>query len=580
MQCTSLPLSLWDVEQAIRLRSEGRSSERPWRHLSPYVKVKFLWDWQNLMMFAHICKRSRRYVFFLFGVKSEMRNTIGVLLFFLLLSSARLLWAEVDIFSLDGENRPMPYGVCDAQAAVGGGSVVAFIAPMQERADSIVNGFHASYLRSDGQLRELFAGFERALANPPLSRYRKTTNIQLAANRDFSRFAIIVEFIKTGTTVDDVVQPKTLGTELVVVDGDGNKLAEAELSSDEGSVSARQCHVSFSDDGKLLAACGQYIGLRLYDSPLTDLMSFQTFDVGYTTGTAVITGDGAKVFFTKDNGSQRTICYVETATGHVVETGLTGSALISDAQVAVNHDGSCVVFRQEADSLVIASWENGAWQETVIEGKQIRNPAVSADGRFVVYQVRGKTCFQIMAYDRQYGMTMRLSENKDGVEADADCTLPSISADGAQAAFISAASNLSDKANGKLQVYVTGLRKVSMTLELKQGWNLCGLPFTPDSDSIALLNGIGVYWGWMSGRFKPLGAIQAGQGFWLYSTEDTTLELTGERMAPAPLRRGWNLLVPLLYSEIEMAKCFGLEGETYIQLPADADRAQTVWVFR
>ena len=509
-----------------------------------------------------------------------MRNTNGTfLLFYVLLASASLLRADMAIISMDDANHPMPYGVCDAQAAVGGGGA-AFIAPMPEREDSYANGFHASYLRSDGQLRELFAGFERALARPPLSRYRKTTNIQLAANRDFSRFAIIVEFIKTGTTVDDVVQPKTLGTELVVVDGDGNKLAEAELSSDEGSVSARLCHVSFSEDGKLLTACGQYIGLRLYSSPETDLTSFQALDVGYTTGTAVITGDGTKVFFTKDDGSLRAVCYMEMATGRVIETGLTGSALINDAQVAASRDGSCLVFRRTADKLVVAVLEGGAWQETVIEGEQLRNPAVSADGRFIVYQAAGGACSQIMAYDRRYDKTIRLSENKDGAAADADCTSPSISADGSLAAFISAASNLSDDSNGFPQVYVTSPLKASMALELKKGWNLCALPFAADSESTALLNEISVCWGWVNGRFKALDTISAGQGFWLYSAEDKSLSLTGERMPPAPLRRGWNLVLSALYSDIDISKCFGLEGDTYIQLPTDADRAQTVWVFR
>ena len=105
-------------------------------------------------------------------------------------------------------------------------------------------------------------------------------------------------------------------------------------------MSARLCHVSFAGDGRLLVACGQYLGLRLVDSPTTDLTSFTMLDVGYKTGTAVITGDGSKVFFTQDGASQRFACYMDTTTNEVIDTGLTADGGISDAQFSVNHGGS------------------------------------------------------------------------------------------------------------------------------------------------------------------------------------------------------------------------------------------------
>ena len=511
-----------------------------------------------------------------------MQNTffqkIGLVL---LLVQVGWLHAGMFMASMDGHGQMMAHGVCDMQAAVANGGAVAFIAPMPERTDSRVNGFHASYLWNAGQLHELLSGYERVLAQPPLSIYSKTTNMRLAANCGFSRFAVVTEFVKTGSTVNGVVTPTTLGTRLVVVDDGGSILAEAELGSDKGNVSAQQCHVSFSDDGKLLAACGQYLGLRLYNAPMTDLASFQTLDVGYTTGKAVITSDGRKVFFTRnDTPEECVVCVYDLATESVIETGLKSSRLINDAQLAVSHDGLCMVFRRSSDSLVIASWEGGAWKETVIKGEQIRQPAVSADGMHVVYQVRKASCFQIMSYDRQKEMTTLVSKNLNGDVADADCTSPSISADGLWIAFVSAATNLAARGNGKPQLYVLGRGVPSVTLDLKQGWNLCGMPFVPDDASMTKLMEIGICWGWADGQFKPLGSFMTGQGFWIYSASDQTLRLTGEEAATPPLRQGWNLVLPSFARMEDVKACFGVEDKIYVRLSNPMESVKPVWMFR
>ncbi len=258
----------------------------------------------------------------------------------LLLIVCGWLHGEMAIASLNSLGQPMAYGVCDTAAAVSNSGMTAFIAPIEDRGASAVKGFPACFLLESGNVIPLYPGYLQEIAQF-LHIYSKTTNVRLAANKDFTAFAIIVEKIKSGSTPSgsDVTVPTSLGTWLAVVDAFGNPLQEVELTSVEGSVSASQCHVSFSDDGKLLAACGQYLGLRLYDSPMTDLTSFTSLDVGYKTGRAVITGDGAKVFFTKDDASQRAVCYVDTANGTLVDTGLTASGSINDAQVAVNHDG-------------------------------------------------------------------------------------------------------------------------------------------------------------------------------------------------------------------------------------------------
>ncbi len=497
-----------------------------------------------------------------------------------LLIAAGWLHGEIAIASLNSLGQPMTYGVCDTAAAVSDGGMTAFIAPIEERADSVRNGFHASFLLESGNVMTLYPGYVQQLAEM-FQVYRKTTNVRLAANRDFTAFAVIVEKIATGTTPtgSDVTVPTSLGTWLVVVDAFGNTIREIELESPEGGVSAKQCHVSFADDGRLLAACGQYAGLRLYDSPTTDLTSFTSLDVGYKTGRAVITGDGTKVFFTQDGASQRAVCYMDKATGTVIDTGLTADGGINDAQVAVNRDGSVVAFRKTAGGLAVCSLEGGAWKETVIDGTQIRSPAVSSDGRYVVYQTRGASCSQIMEYDRQKGTATLVSRNDGGVEADADCTSPSISADGSRIAFVSAASNLVAGGNGQLQLYMVRREAPSFTLELKRGWNLCGVPLTLDEPSVLLLKNEPACWGWRDGRFRPMESFQAGQGFWLYSLEDKTLRLTGAEAEPTPLQHGWNLVMPSLYPETELKTCFGLENGSYVKLADPMNGNGAAWVF-
>ena len=511
---------------------------------------------------------------------NKMKKQHFLLFFFIGLFAYILrLHADMAIASLNSLGRPMAYGVCDTAAVVSDSGMTAFIAPVEDRADSRANGFHASYLLDSGNVISLYPGYAQDIAQY-LHVFSKTTNVRIAANRDFTAFAVIVEKIKSGTTPtgSDVTTPTSLGTYLAIVDAFGNKyLDDVELVSTEGSVSASQCHVSFSDDGRLLAACGQYLGLRLYDSPTMDLASFTTLDVGYKTGTAVITGDGSKVFFTRDGASQRAVCYMDTTTNDVVDTGLTADGGINDAQVAASHDGSVVAFRKTAGSLSIAVLEDGAWKETVVEETQIRAPAVSSDGRYVVYQTRGTSCSQIMEYDRRKGTTTLLSQN-GGAEADADCTSPSISADGSRVAFVSAASNLGG--NGQKQLYVVKREAPSVTLELKRGWNLCGTPLTLDGQSVELLKGEGACWEWGDGRFRLPESFQAGRGFWIYALEDKMLRLTGAEAEPPPLKRGWNLALPSLYPEIELAKCFGFDGKAYVKLSEEANRSQAVWVLR
>ena len=94
-------------------------------------------------------------------------------------------------------------------------------------------------------------------------------------------------------------------------------------------------------------------------------------------------------------------------------------------------------------------------------------------------------------------------------------------------AFVSAASNLVGNGNGQPQLLMVKREVPSFTLELKHGWNLCALPFTPDIESQGELLQIGVCWGWNNGKFEQLNSCETGQGFWIYSPQSKTIVITG-----------------------------------------------------
>ena len=117
------------------------------------------------------------------------------------------------------------------------------------------------------------------------------------------------------------------------------------------------------------------------------------------------------------------------------------------------------------------------------------------------------------------------------------------------------------------------------TLSLKMGWNLCGVTLSPDKKSISLLKNEPACWVWTNGRFHMMEELHAGQGVWIYASDDKTLELTGEAEKSLPLDRGWNLVMPSLYPEVTQKTCFGLEGRSYIRVVEPAKYNGAAWVY-
>jgi Tol biopolymer transport system component len=149
----------------------------------------------------------------------------------------------------------------------------------------------------------------------------------------------------------------------------------------------------------------------------------------------------------------------------------------------VSADGRYVAFRSYASNLVPGDtndvsdilvkdrltgevWRASSASDGSGANDHSDNPAISADGRFIAFEsaasnlVSGDTngCVDIFVADRVTGEIRRASTSADGMEADAACTQPALTADGRYLAFVSDASNLVPHAtNGGTDIFVKDL---------------------------------------------------------------------------------------------------------------------------
>jgi hypothetical protein len=149
----------------------------------------------------------------------------------------------------------------------------------------------------------------------------------------------------------------------------------------------------------------------------------------------------------------------------------------------ISADGRIVAFRSAATNLVTDD-TNGVWDlfahdlETGItqrisvdssgaEADDLSEaPAISADGRFVVFASRASNLVQsdmngttdVFVRDRLNGVTERVSVDSSGSEANSESRCPAISADGRIVSFYSTASNLiAGDTNGAADVFIHDL---------------------------------------------------------------------------------------------------------------------------
>ena len=146
---------------------------------------------------------------------------------------------------------------------------------------------------------------------------------------------------------------------------------------------------------------------------------------------------------------------------------------------SISRDGQFVVFESNASNLVISdvSYRNifihdrlsGETRLVSVKSDGTQgnrdsfDPLISADGRFVIYSsnstnlVNGDTngTYDIFMYDRQTGVTERVSIDSDGMEGNSSSISPFISSDGRFVTFLSYASNLvSGDTNGTYDSFV------------------------------------------------------------------------------------------------------------------------------
>jgi Tol biopolymer transport system component len=157
----------------------------------------------------------------------------------------------------------------------------------------------------------------------------------------------------------------------------------------------------------------------------------------------------------------------------------------TNLDVAISGNGRYVAFNSGGTTLVAADTNRSldifvrdvkrkTTQRVSVtsQGQQVSgnvyDPAISANGRFVVFGadssalVPGDTNGRadLFLHDRRSGSTQRVSVGTGGVQADADSSDGSLSADGRYLAFTSLADNLvPGDTNGQVDVFVRDLRR-------------------------------------------------------------------------------------------------------------------------
>ena len=165
-----------------------------------------------------------------------------------------------------------------------------------------------------------------------------------------------------------------------------------------------------------------------------------------------------------------------------VSVGIDGPAddqsQVGGFQPSISGDGSVIAFSSAATNLVAGddnehtdifvydAGTQGLERVSIgLDGEADADssfPRLSADGRLVVFESQAANLVDgdseghsdVFLFDRDFGVTRRVSVAADGSAANADSHTPAISADGRVVAFVSAADNLDGATGGVPQVFV------------------------------------------------------------------------------------------------------------------------------
>lgn len=444
---------------------------------------------------------------------------------------------------------------------------VLFISPMPEYDESINAFLAGTYLHTDQGTFLVHSGVD--LFSLAFGQTLRTTNIKSVADSIFQRYAVLSEERMSSISSQTTVM-------LHLHDGGGSLLDSIVLDS-VGQFAADDCYMAMGDC-RLLVGSGGW-GARLYDvsSGKLVLEKYLTDALQHRTGNVLMSADGKEVFFSghlEGHGlatGQSGIFAYAVDEGRMVLVAKGGRESL-DAQLAVSGDGSTVVFKRLNDSFQIAVRENDIWNvaEHSLEDEGISFPAVSADGRFVVYSCSADDGKNICCYDVMSGTSEVIICGKS-IDM-----IATISPNGRYISYVSM------EASGVPHVYrvshdVADSGKGWMLLKVTAGWNCLAMPFAVTSEGMMKLRSKGTLWVFDKGRFAQMNArLSSGQGFWYYAHMDSEIFLEGEDLPRHELVRGWNLIHPSMVS----GECYAYDkiNNVYIvKSVTDVENGYGVW---
>ncbi|HKU52850.1 MAG TPA: hypothetical protein VJQ25_10315, partial [Nitrospira sp.] len=236
--------------------------------------------------------------------------------------------------------------------------------------------------------------------------------------------------------------------DVFVFDRQTGRTDRVSVHSSGAQAQADSVYPSISDDGRFVA----------FKSPATNLVDNDT--------------NAKWDIFVRDRQSGQTIRV------SVDSNGVQGNQ--DSHEPAISANGRFVAFQSDADNLVIQDHNNvsdvfvhdqqtGLTERISVEFNGLEanggsyKPTLSANGQYGAFTSRASNLVSgdangwgdIFVYDRQNGLTERISIDSNGSEANGDSWTPVISADGRFVAFDSDASNLvSGDTNNTADVFV------------------------------------------------------------------------------------------------------------------------------
>ena len=484
----------------------------------------------------------------------SLRNIVAVFLVIVFWGTLR-----ADVLVSTG----LVHGVGEAAPILSDAGECLFIAPMPERQDSIEHNFMGVFLASTGKCQEIFSGFSRSIAEM-MGIYSMTACHHIAANADFSRFAVVYESILTGVTPSDAdyTIPYTTAVNLAVLLRNGTVLWKQRLTATSSPV-ASQCRLLFI--GNKVLAYGPQLGSRLYSK---DGTVFENLPLGNVHGSIAYASEVNSLFYaSKDNGGNINILSFDLNTSFAHNIGLSVFSSISDLLVNVSSDGRILLFRNALNEICIAEFVANAWQRKYEQATLAEGLSLSSSGAFALWQSDS----DLILYDIMTGVKRTISRS--------DCiSMAVIAHEGYNAAY------LKKETNGRLMLWSVENVGNNCNLSIRQGWELYGFSFALDESSQAALKVAGEIHVWENGEYVLLDRdLQVGEGFWMRSDTDKKLFLKGHLMQAKVLSSGWHLVNPLAYEDLlGQPKLFSLAGEARCYILATSNMLKQGagnWIF-